>query len=142
MLVVAVSLVIVPDAVRFVKPLILLLFIATSAASVIPVLLKLMIDVFDMFVSFIELDFNVSVLELYKYPFTARSFETVRDGVVIEPLLEIERDDAFISPVLMFSATTVPVELIYEAVIVPDALILRALNDVEDVMVACFVLAM
>ena len=65
-----------------------------------------------------------------------------KDGVVIEPPLEIERDDAFISPVLMFSDATVPVELIYEAVTVPNALILRALNDVEDVMVACFVLAM
>ena len=42
----------------------------------------------------------------------------------------------------MFSAPTVPVELIYEAVIVPKALILSALSDVEDVMVACFVLAM
>ena len=72
-LVVAVSLVIVPDAVRFVKPLILLLFIATSAASVIPVLLKLMTDVFDMFVSFIELDFNVSVIELTNQC-TGRSF--------------------------------------------------------------------
>ena len=133
---------IVPDAIRFVKPLILLLFIATSAASAIPALLKLMTDMFDMFLSCIELDFNVSVLKLYKYPFTATSFETVRDGVVIEPLLEIERDDAFISPVLMFSDATVPVELIYEAVTVPNALILRALKDVEDVMVACFVLAM
>ena len=45
-LVVAVSLVIVPDAVKFVKPLMLLLCIATLAASVIPVLLKLMIGVF------------------------------------------------------------------------------------------------
>ena len=61
---------------------------------------------------------------------------------MIEPLLEIERDDAFISPILMFSATTVPVELIYEAVIVPDASILAAFNDVVDVTVACFVLAM
>ena len=139
MLVVAVSLVIIPDALRFVKPLIRLLRIATLAASVIPVLLKLMIVVFDMFVSFMEVDVNVSVLELYEYPFTARLFETVRDGVVIEPLLETERDDAFIAPVLMFSAAAVPVELIYVAVTVPDALIL---NDVEDVMVACFVLAM
>ena len=49
-----------------------------------------------MFVSFIKLDFNVSVEEFYKYPFTARSFETVRDGVVIDPLLETDRDDAFI----------------------------------------------
>ena len=87
-LVVEVSLVIVPDAVRFVKPLILLLCIATLAASVIPVLLKLMTDVFDMFVSAIELNCNVSIIELYKYPFTARLFETVRDGVVIAPLLE------------------------------------------------------
>ena len=61
---------------------------------------------------------------------------------MIEPLLEIERDDAFIAPVLMLSATTVPVELISEAAIVPDALLLRALNIVEDDMVACFVLAM
>ena len=61
-LVVAVSLVIVPDVIRFVNPLILLLFIATLAASVIPVLLKLMIDDFDMFVRAIELDLDVSVL--------------------------------------------------------------------------------
>ena len=141
-LVVAVSLVIVPDAIRLVKPLILLLCIATSAASVIPVLLKLVIDVFDMFVSSIELDFNASVVEFCKYTFTAGSFETIRNGVVIEPLLETRRYDASIAPILMFSASTVPVELIYEDVIVPDALIVRALNDVEDVMVACFVLAM
>ena len=79
-------------------------------------------------------------------PFTVNSPETVRDGVVIEPLLEsrleIENDDAFIAPILMFSAATAPDELIYAAVKVPDASILRALNDVEDVMVACFVLAM
>ena len=42
----------------------------------------------------------------------------------------------------MCSETTVPVELIYVAVTVPDALILRALQDDDDVMVACFVLAM
>ena len=30
---------------------------------------------------------------------------------------------------------------IYEPVLVPDELILRALNEVADVMVACFVLA-
>ena len=130
-LVVTVLLVIVPDAVRFVKPLILLLCIATSAASVIPVMLKLMIGVFNMFTNFIELDFNVSDIALYKYPFTVSLLETVRDGVVIEPLLEIERDDAFIAPVLTFSDATVPVELIYEAVTVPNALILRALKDVE-----------
>ena len=57
----------------------------------IPVLLKLMTDVFDMFVSSIALDFNVSVSELKKNPFTARSHETVRDGGVIEPLLEIKK---------------------------------------------------
>ena len=51
-------------AVRWVKKVIILLFISTIAASVIPVLLKLMIDVFNMFVNSIELDFNVSVLEL------------------------------------------------------------------------------
>ena len=61
---------------------------------------------------------------------------------MIEPLLGIERDDAFSSPVLMFSNATVQVEWIYEAVTVPNALILNALKDVEDVMVACFVLAM
>ena len=127
-LVVAVSLVTVPDAVRFVTPLLLLLCIATLAASVIPVLLKLMTDVFDMCVSSIELDFNVSVFELYKYPFTARSFETVRDGVAIEPLLEIERDDAFMSAVRMFGATTDPVEFKYEPVIVPKAFILQSIK--------------
>ena len=115
---------------------------ATSAHRDFPVLLKPLIVPFDTFVSSFELDFNVSVIQGYKYPFTARSFEAVRDGVVIEPLLETDRDDACIAPVLMFSAATVPVELIYEAVIVPDALILRALNDVENVMVACFVLAL
>ena len=52
MLVVAVSLKVVPDAVIFVKPLILLLCIATLAASDIPVLLKLMIDEFVMCVNF------------------------------------------------------------------------------------------
>ena len=52
-LVVEVSLVIVPDAVRCVKPMILLLFINASAASVVPVLLKLMIGVFVMLVKFI-----------------------------------------------------------------------------------------
>ena len=75
--VVTVLLVIAPDAVRFVKPLILLLFIATLAPNVIPVLLKLMIGVFDMFSRFIEGDFNVSDKALYKFPFTVRSFETV-----------------------------------------------------------------
>ena len=50
--VVTVLLVIAPDAVRFVKPLILLLFIATLAPNVIPVLLKLMIGAFDMFSRF------------------------------------------------------------------------------------------
>ena len=53
-LVVTVLLVTVPDAIRFVKPLILLLFIATSAASVIPVLSRLVIDVFDMLVSLLN----------------------------------------------------------------------------------------
>ena len=81
--IVAVLLVTVPDAVRFVKPLILLLFIATSAPNAIPVLLKLMIGVFDMFSSFIEVDFNVSDKALHKFPFTVRSFETVRDAAVI-----------------------------------------------------------
>ena len=61
---------------------------------------------------------------------------------MIEPQIEIERDYGFTAPILMFSAATVPDKLIYEAVTVPDAVILRALNDVEDVMVACFVLAM
>ena len=53
----------------------------------IPVLSKLMTAVFGMFVSFIELEFKVSALELYTQPFPTRSFETVRYGVVIEPLL-------------------------------------------------------
>ena len=75
-------------------------------------------------------------------PFSVNSPETVRDGVVIEPLLEIERDDAFIAPILMFSAATVPDEVIYKAVTGRDAFILRALWNDEDVMVACFVLSM
>ena len=105
MLVVAESLVIVPDAVRFVKPLILLLFIATSAPNAIPVLLKLMIGVLDMFSSLIEVDFNVSCVALYKFPFTVSSVETVRDGVVIE--LEAVR---FVKPLilLLFIATLAP----------------------------------
>ena len=99
MLVVTVLLVLVSDAVRFVNTLILLLFIATSAPNAIPVLLKLLIGMFNRFESFIDLDFNVRIVELYKYPFTPRSFETVRDGVVIEPLLETKRDDEFIAPI-------------------------------------------
>ena len=64
-LLVAKLLVIVPDATRFVNILMRFwLCIATLAASDIPVLLKLMIDVFNVFVSCIELDFNVSVFEL------------------------------------------------------------------------------
>ena len=100
-----------------------------------------------MVVRFIEVASKVSKrAEATMPPFTVKSPETVRDGVVIEPrldpLLEIERDDAFIAPVFMFSAATVPIELIYEAVTVPNALTLRALSDVEEDMVACFMLAM
>ena len=116
-----------PDAIRCVKPLILLLSITTSAASVIPVLLKLMIGSFNMLVSFIEVAFKVSKgAEANMPPFTINCPETMRDGVAIESLLEIERDDAFISPKFMFSATTVPIKLILATVIVPEALILRA----------------
>ena len=61
---------------------------------------------------------------------------------MIVPRLEIDRDEACISPLLRFSDATVPVDLIDVAVIIPNALILRALNDVEQVMVACFLLAM
>ena len=113
---------IVPDAVRCVKPLIPLLSIKTSAASVIPVLLKLIIGSFNTFGSFIEVAFKVHKgAKSTMPPFTMSCPETVRDGVVIEPLLEIKRDDAFIPPVLKFSATTVPVNLILATGIVPAA---------------------
>ena len=96
MLVVAVSQVIVPDAVRCVKPLLLLLSINTSATSVNPVLLKLMIGSFNMFVSFIEVVFKVgNGAEATMPQFTIKRPETVRDGVVIQPLLEIERKTHF-----------------------------------------------
>ena len=56
----------------------------------IPVLLKLMIGVFVMFVRFIEVAFKVSKgAEATMPPFTVNIYETARDGVVIEPLLEI-----------------------------------------------------
>ena len=51
--VVAISLASVPDVVRFVKPLMRLLFIATSAPSDIPALLKPMLVVFVKLTSFI-----------------------------------------------------------------------------------------
>ena len=53
-----------------------------------------------MLVRFIKLSFKVSKGAEATMPFTVYSPETVRDGVVIEPLLEplleIERDDAFL----------------------------------------------
>ena len=62
----------------------------------IAVPLKLMIGVFVMCVRFIEVAFKVSNgAEATMPPFTVNIPETVRDGVVIEPLLEIERYDAF-----------------------------------------------
>ena len=57
-----ISLVIVPDAVKFNKPLMLLLCKAMSAPSDIPVMMKPMIVVFMKFISFIGLDFKVSCI--------------------------------------------------------------------------------
>ena len=70
----------------------------------IPVLLKLMIGVFVTFVRFIEVAFKVSKgAEATMLPLTVNRPETLRDGVVIEPLLApllvIIRDDAFISQI-------------------------------------------
>ena len=60
MLVVVIILASVPDAVRASKPLMMLLVIATSAPSDIPVLYKLMIGVLANFISFIVLDLKAS----------------------------------------------------------------------------------
>ena len=71
--------------------------------------MKLKIGVFVMLVRFIEVAFKVSKgAEATMPPFTVNRPGTVRNGVMIELPLEIRRDDAFIPPVLTFSATTVP----------------------------------
>ena len=56
--------------------------------------------------------------------------------------LKTVRHDAAIEPKLMADAMTVPSEKSLVAVIAPEALMLRALNNAEDVRVACFVLVM